>query len=35
MRPNSQALKHKLSHDSEREFGGTLGKSQQCVLMLR
>uniref|UniRef100_A0AAX7TUB0 Delta(14)-sterol reductase TM7SF2 n=1 Tax=Astatotilapia calliptera TaxID=8154 RepID=A0AAX7TUB0_ASTCA len=25
MRPNSQALKHKLSHDSEREFGGTLG----------
>lgn len=29
MRPNSQALKHKSSHDTEREFGGTLGESQQ------
>uniref|UniRef100_A0A7N6FM75 Delta(14)-sterol reductase TM7SF2 n=1 Tax=Anabas testudineus TaxID=64144 RepID=A0A7N6FM75_ANATE len=25
MRPNNQALKHRLSHDTEREFGGTLG----------
>uniref|UniRef100_A0A3Q1GN07 Uncharacterized protein n=1 Tax=Acanthochromis polyacanthus TaxID=80966 RepID=A0A3Q1GN07_9TELE len=25
MRPNSQALKRKLPHDTEREFGGTLG----------
>uniref|UniRef100_A0A671TNF6 Delta(14)-sterol reductase TM7SF2 n=1 Tax=Sparus aurata TaxID=8175 RepID=A0A671TNF6_SPAAU len=25
MRPNSQGLKHKSSHDTEREFGGTLG----------
>ncbi len=29
MRPNSQSLKHKSSHDTEREFGGTLGESQQ------
>ena len=25
MRPNSQALKHRSSHDTEREFGGALG----------
>uniref|UniRef100_A0A3B4UUZ9 Delta(14)-sterol reductase TM7SF2 n=1 Tax=Seriola dumerili TaxID=41447 RepID=A0A3B4UUZ9_SERDU len=25
MRPNSQAAKHRSSHDTEREFGGTLG----------
>ncbi|MEQ2275370.1 hypothetical protein XENORESO_002615 [Xenotaenia resolanae] len=25
MGPNKKALKHKLSHDTEREFGGTLG----------
>lgn len=29
MRPNSQAFKHKSSHDTEREFGGTLGESEQ------
>lgn len=29
MRPNSQAYKHKSSHGTEREFGGTLGESQQ------
>lgn len=29
MRPNSQGLKHKSSHDTEREFGGTLGELPQ------
>lgn len=29
MRPNSQAHKLKSSHGTEREFGGTLGESQQ------
>ena len=35
MRPNSQAPKHRSSHDTEREFGGALGKSQQSVLSRR
>lgn len=35
MRPNSQGLKHKSSHDTEREFGGTLGELQQsCDALL-
>lgn len=29
MKPNSQAHKLKSSHGTEREFGGTLGESQQ------
>lgn len=28
MRPNSQALKQRSLHETEREFGGTLGESQ-------
>lgn len=30
MKPNSQVLKNRSSHDTEREFGGTLGESQQA-----
>ncbi len=32
MNPSSQAFKHKTSHDTEREFGGTLGESEQTRL---
>lgn len=35
MRPNTQASKHRSSHDTEREFGGALGESQWSALLRR
>ncbi|KAF3706636.1 Delta(14)-sterol reductase [Channa argus] len=34
MKPNSQALKDRFSHDTEREFGGTLGFHALCISSL-
>lgn len=32
MKPSSQALKNKPSHDAQREFGGTLGESTRVII---
>lgn len=33
MKPTSQPLKNKTSHDAQREFGGTLGEWTRAALL--